>query len=172
MAPGTYTFTVEASDFNSCVTTAIQDEVTVTVNPCPLGAQLGNFDVIPKGSYNDVNWSTISETNTSHFLVERSVDGVNWEIIHFKEGAGNSSEEIHYSFEDYSFRQGINYYQLSQFDLNGESRTYDMIAVNNQVHEKEIVRIVNMIGQEVNESYTGPRIIQYSDWSSKKIMSE
>jgi hypothetical protein len=171
LPPGTYTFTVEASDFNSCVTNAIQDQVTVTVNPCPLGIQLDKFDVVPKGAYNQVNWSTISETGNSHFLVERSVDGVNWELIHFKEAAGNSLDEVHYLFEDYSFKQGINYYRLAQFDLNGEGRRYDMIAVDNREHEKEVLRIVNMIGQEVDESHTGPRIIQYTDGSSKKIMN-
>jgi len=170
--PGTYNFTVEATDFNSCVTTAIQDQVQVTIDPCPLNVELISFYGLPSGDHNEILWTTLTEINNSHFILERSIDGQNWEPIYYRPGSGTSSEELRYEFDDFTYNSELSYYRLVQYDFNGLSTIHDVISVLNKNQEKGIIKIINLIGQEVKADYTGPRIIHYNDGSTKKIIGD
>lgn len=61
------------------------------------------------------------------------------------------------------YRNEINYYRLKQTDFNGQFSYSDIIIIDNRNLYKFIVKIINLIGQEVDESYKGAVIIQYSD---------
>lgn len=87
----------------------------------PLPIELLSFDVRPIDNQKvSVDWTTASETNNDYFLVERSIDGVNFKSIKKVEGAGNSSQKIQYNTIDNSPYDGLNYYRLKQVDNNGE----------------------------------------------------
>lgn len=47
-----------------------------------------------------LNWTTASETNNSAFIIERSVDGIQFEEIDRVKGAGNSNRLLRYSYTD------------------------------------------------------------------------
>lgn len=66
-----------------------------------------------------IEWSTAMEENNDFFTIERSTDGVNFEEIGQKSGAGNSQELIHYAFVDHTSLSGIVYYRIKQTDLDG-----------------------------------------------------
>ena len=76
-----------------------------------------------------INWTTASETNNSHFLIERSEDGINWNVIGSVSGAGNSTTLIHYSFTDH-FSQNAQLYRLLQIDFNGKITYFNPITTN------------------------------------------
>ena len=67
-----------------------------------------------------LNFSTASETNNSHFNIERSADARNFETIGEIKGAGNSNREISYTFTDEKPLPGINYYRIKQTDFDGQ----------------------------------------------------
>lgn len=75
-----------------------------------------------------VNWTTQSEKNSSHFIVERSRDGANWFEIARVEGAGTTAQEQKYAVEDKSASYETSYYRLKQFDYDGRLEIYDVIA--------------------------------------------
>lgn len=77
-----------------------------------------------------VEWQTASEVNSSHFLVERSTDGVNFEIIGEVAAAGNSEEVISYEYIDYFPEQENNYYRLKQIDFDDAYEYYNTVVVN------------------------------------------
>lgn len=89
---------------------------TLTVLP----VQLTTFtlSIIDKNSVS-LNWTTSSEINNSHFLVETSLDGLNWSVIGLVEGAGNSTVQNDYSFIDNDLTGGVQYYRLQQVDFDG-----------------------------------------------------
>jgi hypothetical protein len=70
---------------------------------------------------NDVllKWATLQETNTSHFKIQHSTDGNNWNTIGTVAAAGNSQQNNNYSFVHTSPTNGINYYRLQQLDIDG-----------------------------------------------------
>ena len=73
-------------------------------------------------------WSTLSETNNSHFTIEHSTDGKKWSELGRVEAQLNRSNEKDYSFEHKDPAHGINYYRLNQFDLDGTKTTFDVLA--------------------------------------------
>ncbi|MBR5434171.1 MAG: T9SS type A sorting domain-containing protein [Bacteroidales bacterium] len=83
-----------------------------------------------------LEWTTSSEENNSYFIVERSINGRDWERIGKVIGAGTSSVEHSYSFEDTKPIAGISYYRLKQTDFNGEY-SYSSIKCINRPNETE-----------------------------------
>lgn len=80
---------------------------------------------------NNVEWQTASEQNSSHFIVERSRDGFNWESVVTVNGAGNTNELKTYTYLDRT--AGLNfegYYRLRQVDFDGTEELFDPISLN------------------------------------------
>jgi PKD repeat protein len=166
---GTYTFTVEAADFSNCINYAIQDEVNVTIT-CPLPVELIDLYAVAEESANIVYWSTASESNSSHFELHRSSDGQSWNKIRTLEAAGNSSSELNYECRDADDLKTVLYYKLIQYDLDGNSTVYDPISVVRSTEDRTLLRIINMMGQEVNSSYKGMVILVFDDGTTVKTI--
>ncbi len=84
------------------------------------------------GKGNQLNWTTVSEENTSHFEVERSIDSREFEMIGSKiDAAGNSTEKLDYAYLDENPKSGINYYRLKMIDLDGSYEYSQIININN-----------------------------------------
>ena len=66
-----------------------------------------------------LDWETASESNASHFEVERSLDGQNFETIGQVQ-ADNLDQGSSYRFLDPTPQAGLNTYRLRQVDLNGD----------------------------------------------------
>ncbi|MBK7943791.1 MAG: T9SS type A sorting domain-containing protein [Flavobacteriales bacterium] len=75
----------------------------------------------PIGTAINVEWSTASERGSSHFMVQRSLDGTNYETIGRQEAAGQSDGRRNYSFIDPKPHKGLQYYRIEQFDSDGRS---------------------------------------------------
>ena len=85
-----------------------------------LPVELISFDAYLSNGVGVIDWSTASETNCSHFVIERSVnDMMYFEPIATVAGSGNSNMLINYSIKDYDVQPGINYYRLVQYDYDG-----------------------------------------------------
>ena len=99
-------------------------------NGDPLPVELVSFN----GSCNDglveLIWETASEYNSSHFDVENSRDGIIWDVVKTIEAAGISNEMLTYKYTDVNAHGGNNYYRLTQVDIDGTSKTYDIINVS------------------------------------------
>jgi hypothetical protein len=76
----------------------------------------------------DVTWSTASEHNTNYFRVDKSRDGMQWDVLNTIGAAGNSNYTIDYALTDAFPNPGINYYRLTQYDLDGVFETFDAQA--------------------------------------------
>ena len=77
----------------------------------------------------EITWETASEYNSSHFDVESSRDGITWDVVKTIQAAGFSNELLKYNFKDNNVYGENNYYRLTQVDIDGESKTYDIINV-------------------------------------------
>lgn len=67
-----------------------------------------------------LNWTTMSESDNDYFIIEKSIDGENFEEIGLLDGSGNSSAELDYNYIDREPFPGVNYYRLKQVDFNGD----------------------------------------------------
>lgn len=85
-----------------------------------LPVQLTSFSAVLQNNKTALlSWSTSQEINTSHFIIEKSIDGQNWADM-AKVAATNSSIPASYSSVDPAPANGINYYRLKSVGRNGE----------------------------------------------------
>ena len=147
------------------------EEYTIRIsNPISLPVELTQFEATPYPQWNVVKWTTASENNSSHFDLEVSVNGENWRKITTIPSAGNSIQELKYSYIDYNLNE-LTYYRLQQFDIDGKFETYGPILVTKTITEKKIIKYVNLMGQEVNPDYTKGFVIEiYDDGSIRKMI--
>jgi len=133
------------------------------VNTLPLSlvaftAQLKNTDVI-------LNWATAMETNTSHFTVQRSIDGAAFDDDAIIFAEGNSDIR-----KDYSYTDKINtlpghfiYYRLKMVDLDAKYRYSKVVVI--RLADIEQANVVIYPNPTVHEL----RITIPSEWQNKTI---
>lgn len=99
-------------------------------DPDPLPIELISFDA--KCNINNViiSWKTATETNNSHFNLERSINGYDFTSIARIEGAGNSNSPKEYTYTDKNQPNTQVYYRITQVDFNGTFKTYNPKVVN------------------------------------------
>jgi hypothetical protein len=76
-----------------------------------------------------LNWVTASETNNDFYTVERSLDGIHFEVVTNIPGAGTSSDINNYYAVDQHPYSGVSYYRLKQTDFNDHSEHFDIVPV-------------------------------------------
>lgn len=97
-----------------------------------LPVSLTSFYGTPGIDENYIYWTTKSELNNSHFILERSIDGISFHKIGLVYGADNSNSEINYSFTDRNIDfGGLIYYRLKQVDYDGSEVSHGIVSVNN-----------------------------------------
>jgi hypothetical protein len=107
------------------------EEYTVRIsNPISLPVELISFNATCSDEGILINWKTASEHNSSHFTLEKSRDGEDWTQIYTEQAAGNSNQLITYNFTDIKSIDGLNYYRLQQYDLDGVYETFGPISVD------------------------------------------
>jgi Concanavalin A-like lectin/glucanases superfamily/Secretion system C-terminal sorting domain/Calcineurin-like phosphoesterase len=84
-----------------------------------LPVELVNFTAVKEQARVKLSWQTLTETNSSHFEIERSADGRLFEKTGTVTARGYSNLETAYKFYDDSPLNGNNYYRLKQVDRDG-----------------------------------------------------
>ncbi len=77
-----------------------------------------------------LEWSTATEENSSHFEIQKSTNGLDWEAIGNIESNHNSVVTNHYAFIDRAVVSINNYYRLRMVDLDETFEYSDVIMVN------------------------------------------
>jgi hypothetical protein len=99
-------------------------------NNNPLPVELVSFSGLCEEGIINLTWQTASEFNSSHFDVEKSRDGENWQLLTTLPSAGTSNELITYQSTDKNGTEGNNYFRLRQVDIDGTEKLYDPINVS------------------------------------------
>lgn len=142
----------------------------VEINPLPV--ELISFVGINTEKGNLIVWKTASEHNSDYYLIQSSNSGeFNEEsTIAQKSAAGNSTQLLEYTFLDNTHNSNITYYRLLQYDLDGGYKIYGPISIYNPLSGKKIIKIVNSLGQVVDENTKGFLFEVYEDGTTKKII--
>lgn len=161
-------------DGNGGAISSLYIETVGNTASCTISLPIGllNFD---GRNGNSLYWNTSSEINNDYFILERSLDGQDWTFVNNVSGRGASNEEVNYEALDINYtRNAINYYRLSQVDYNGDKKVYNELikAIDNRPEkDKKVVRVTNMLGQEVDFNASGILILIYSDGTIKRILN-
>ncbi len=127
-----------------------------------------------------LNWTTASEENNSHFVLEHSVDGRHFSPLAKIEGNGNSLDLIEYEFLHSDINRQINYYRLKQVDFDGAYSYSEVTSVSdpcrsNHFHifpnpTNSIININPFIDDPIKENTKG--LITIYDLNGNRILSK
>lgn len=120
---------------------------TANYNCAILPVEITSFSASEAMNGVDITWNCQSETNNSHFIVERTLDGNKYEFVSQIQGAGTTTQATQYSVTDPAAEPGINYYRIRQVDYNGQEKIYGPISCEYNVSGPSFMEITNMNGQ-------------------------
>jgi len=113
-----------------------------------------------------LDWETTMELNTSHFTIQRSTDGINFEddAIVIAEGTSNVLKTYSYSENVYPVSNSLIYYRLKLVDISAGYRYSEVVYVK---WDKE----GSQAGIQVypNPAVSQIRVTVPSDWQDKTI---
>jgi hypothetical protein len=166
-------------DWNVTTCSPATDPFCIQVKALPV--TLLYFDAKINAQTIELSWATATEQNSSHFVVERSIDGKQFHEVGRQKAAGNSLLQKEYSLTDKFPLVGRSYYRLKEVDLDGYTEHFNMrfvdfsgkkgitiypnplsnaeditIALNFSNEETSFVRISDLSGHEVrNFTFSG-----------------
>ncbi|MFK7771715.1 MAG: YHYH protein [Saprospiraceae bacterium] len=132
-------------DGNGC---EVFEEITLGAS---LPVELVFFKAISHERKIELKWETASEINNSHFEVEKSSDGANFEFLEKIASHQNSQIQQTYHFYDFDLFNEHQYYRLKMIDLDGEYEYSNIVAVNVKtlLQETEITLFPNPTSEEL-----------------------
>jgi hypothetical protein len=98
-----------------------------------------------------LTWSSSYEANSSHFVIEKSIDGSSYKSIG-QVKSGSTSRQ--YSFIDNTELGKVNYYRLQQVDYDGKSAYSRVLIIRNDIGTTVMNISPNPIVSFVNISLT------------------
>lgn len=111
--PASYVYTV--CDPTSCQRATLYILVS-SGNPLPV--TLSEFNVFKYENTAQLKWTTVSESNSQYFELQRSEDATSWNVINKQNARGESKGVVNYSFIDNTPLNGSNYYRLKMVDAD------------------------------------------------------
>jgi hypothetical protein len=133
--------------------------------PSVLPIELIEFTGYYSNFNNIISWKTATEINNDYYIIERSIDAINWSEIKKVKGSLNSTNQLNYNIIDDTYFNTINYYRLTQYNIDKSFKSFDIIYIDNSSLDNyiKVIKIVNILGQEVDMNYEGLRLIYYSN---------
>ena len=128
---GTKNMSVTISN-GSCLVATLSTSVLVTGS---LPVTFTSFTGIIKDNKTALTWTTVNEVNNSHFVVECSTNGRNYDSVG-RVQAGSSTSNT-YSFNENN-TNATSYYRLKQVDFNGAYIYSSVITLKNTGSNKEM----------------------------------
>jgi hypothetical protein len=140
-------------------------------NPTTLPIKFHTFTATMNGdSKVDLKWTTASEINVSHFVIEKSLDGKNYGDAGIVFAYGNSHDQTDYAFVDNinGSKAGVIYYKIRSVD-------------NDEHYKHSVTRVIRVGKEEENtislRAYPNPvtselRVTIPSKWQNKNVVYE
>ena len=131
---GMYTFRYSDDSLN------IRDTQLLKSAPLPVN------DLVVKASWNGnvavINWSTSAEVNTASYVLQRSVNGINFSVVATVKAAGTTSSLSTYAFSDKAaaaLTSKIVYYRLQLNDIDGRQKFSSVVKLQSAVKGMSLV---------------------------------
>ncbi len=138
-----------------------------TVNLLPDVNQTSFTVMLNNESKVDLKWSTATEINLSHFMVERSTDGINFSDAALVFAYGNTTSRSDYAFRDNisNIQSDVVYYRLRYVNVDGKNQNSEVrsLRIGKQADDNNsIVTYPNPVSKEVFINIP-------ANWQNKKV---
>lgn len=132
----------------------------VTGGPSISGMTLNGSKVLPlsltgfaaekKHDAVELQWQTGHEQNTSHFILERSIDGIQFSPLQRIAAAGNSTQPVNYTTLDKAPFSGTNFYRLKMVDIDGRFTYSKILSVKMDAIAQKTIIFPNPVASELH----------------------
>jgi hypothetical protein len=118
-------------------------------------------------------WATATEKNSSHFTIEKSIDGRNFYPVGEVKAAGNTNNGKNYILVLREAYEELAYYRLSETDLDGNVKIFNTNAVKG-CEGKRIVSWASgdQINIVMNSKVAGNYQVELYDASGHLVLSK
>ena len=149
------------SDVVGCILLPV-DQVTLTAQP---------LDKVV-----DLSWTTSTEHNNSHFVVERSANGIDFTAIGSVAAMGERTIPTNYRFTDQDPIKGLNYYRVHQVDHDGTQDPSNVVDVLFEPDEVMIMVVPNPARNSaelvLSAAYDGTLLVRILDGSGRVVTTQ
>jgi Secretion system C-terminal sorting domain len=135
---GNATFTYTAKDNRGLVSNTSNYIIPIVSSSLPV--KLTNFSATWNNNTTILSWTTAQEFNSDKFIVEKSSDAVNWQVLSMVTAAGNSNTASNYRTTD-AQPFAISYYRLKQVDINGTYEYSKVLRMANKAKGNFSIRV-------------------------------
>ena len=118
-------------------------------NNTPLPLKFDVIKVYKKNSGNQVDWSSFTELNVSHYEIERSTDGERFVTVAQKPATGNNSDKASYGWLDMGANGGVVYYRIKAVDLDGKLTYSSIVRIGVNSVLQDIVLVQNPVKDKI-----------------------
>ncbi|MFN3404298.1 MAG: T9SS type A sorting domain-containing protein [Cytophagaceae bacterium] len=164
---GNYTVNLRLRD----QTCNVQWTTSANVNiGCTLPVTWLDINTIKEGNKIIIEWSTLSETDNNHFIIEKSEDGINFYPIAKLNSNKKSTTGSNYHYPDLNPTEGLNFYKIRQVDINGNNSESKTVFIN---YSEDNIHVFPNPSQSDFTIYfpnSGNVIFQIYDITGKKIV--
>lgn len=138
--------------------------------PSTLPVSLTAFSASLNNDKVDLKWTTASEVNVSHFVVEKSTDGSNYTDAGMVFSYGSAFETANYTLSDNiaGTQSKVIYYRLRSVDIDGKSQLSATRIIRIDSKESNSIAILTYPNPVNNEL----RITVPANWQNKKAVYE
>ena len=121
----TGTFTVNAGEHTPNIDAGI-----TSFTPLPVDGLTATKARIESRNSSKVYWHTLSELNTDRFVIERSIDAVNFQAVGELNAGGTTNAKVEYSFDDNieSVDANVLYYRIKLTDIDGKETISNIVS--------------------------------------------
>ncbi len=145
-----------------------QSPAPLTPGSITLPTELVSFEAreTPQGAVK-LQWSTVSEVNSDFVNIERTTDGLTWDVVGRVTAAGNSQVLTKYAFMDLTPRyssEGVSYYRLKMIDFDGSFEYSPIRSIERTQGDKVTLSLFpNPTDDELNINFS------QVDWSQGEV---
>lgn len=134
---------------NTVITTSLSaiaiNELTLSNGNVVLPLIWQSFTVSKQNNSAVLMWTTAQERNTKTFMVQQSIDGMNWNDLSSMPASGTKNTPSFYSYTHNKPSNGINYYRILQLDSDGKYTYSDIRSANFSIEEAPFIVLGNLI---------------------------
>jgi hypothetical protein len=139
--------------------------------PLTLTAFTGKAD----GHHSLLEWSTSSESNTSHFEIERGYDKQTFKKIGKVDASGHSNTTKHYRFVDREPAPSVVYYRMKMMDKDQKFTWSETVMIRRQQKNQQLIisnPFYDHIDVRFHEIPKGKIRVRLTDLSGKIMMTK
>jgi surface protein len=142
----------------------------------PLPVSLTSFNVNCDGQNAQISWTTASEFNAAHYVVQSSRDGFTWQDLGEIEATGTTNQTSNYNFNAQNYG-GLTYFRLVQVDLDGATEIFGPISTNCELENNNMAVYPNpttdnfTVRIETTESFENATL-ELIDMTGRVILSQ